>query len=289
MHKDGMALRDAGGGWLLQSGRLASIPGVKHAFVAGKGLMMAMPHRFSALPGGKWKKSKVLLREAERRAVASHLGLSPDGFFGMSQMHGDRVLVVKKDMVGTISMPPADAAVTGNEGVFLEIATADCVPIFLVDLAEKVVAAVHAGWRGTTKNVAAKAVSVMRLEFGCSPANIVAVIGPSIGGCCYEVDDAVVGPLSLTLESWRDFATPSDNVGRWMLDLKRCNARLLENAGVDPANIEIMDYCTSCLQHMFFSRRAAGRLEGLQINFVGIAEAPGTGSAGLDSKEVEDE
>ncbi len=80
-----------------------------------------------------------------------------------------------------------DALLTNVPGVLLAVQTADCVPIVLADKKRRAVAAIHSGWRGTLLRIAAKALGRMRMEFGTSPQDVIAAIGPSIGRCCYEV------------------------------------------------------------------------------------------------------
>ncbi|MBM3787420.1 MAG: peptidoglycan editing factor PgeF [Acidobacteria bacterium] len=148
-----------------------------------------------------------------------------------------------------------DALVTAKSDLWLEMRTADCVPILLADPARRVVAAVHAGWRGTVARVAAAAVERMANEFECEPDTLHAAIGPAIGACCFEVGDDVAAHF------------PADS--RPTVDLIRANARQLAEAGLRPANIETLNLCTRCDADRFHSFRR-DRSDGRMVSAIRI-------------------
>src|SRR5262249_40487911 len=90
------------------------------------------------------------------------------------------------------SLPSGDALLTNQPGILLSVRTADCVPILFVDPARHVIAAVHAGWRGSLQRIAEKTVGEMRRALHSQPEELLAAIGPSIRACCYEVGQEVV-------------------------------------------------------------------------------------------------
>jgi YfiH family protein len=161
-----------------------------------------------------------------------------------------------------------DALVTSTPDTPLVILTADCAAVLLWDPARNAVGIAHAGWRGTVARVVAATVARMRASFGSNPRDLLAAIGPSIGPCCYEVGaeviDAVVAAFpgdAGELLQHPDMASAgsfraSVNEDRRHFDLWRANERVLVEAGVAEANIEVAGLCTSCRTDLFYSHRA---------------------------------
>jgi polyphenol oxidase len=108
------------------------------------------------------------------------------------QVHGRTVVVMRDGEAAPAVTPEADVFVSNNSDVAVAIRVADCVPLLMADRARGVVAAVHAGWRGTAARAAVAALEALEREFGTKPADVVAAIGPSIGPCCYEVGSELV-------------------------------------------------------------------------------------------------
>lgn len=164
--------------------------------------------------------------------------------------------------------PDTDALVTDQAGVMIGIRTADCVPVLLYDDVRHVVAAVHAGWRGTVGGITRRAVDVMVSEFGCRPADVHAIIGPSISPGAFEVGDEVV-------EQFMRAGFPDDivlrNNPKPHIDLWEANQWLLTEAGVPAEQIEVAGLCTYTNTNRFFSARregiGTGRLvSGIMVN-----------------------
>ena len=148
-----------------------------------------------------------------------------------------------------------DALVTNVPGLALTIFTADCIPVLLYDPVRRVIAAVHAGWRSTARDITGKAVRTMQEEYACLPKNILAAIGPGIDKCCFETHEDVPNALGESLNYLvRPFIKPLKD-GKFSVDLKRINAILLMNAGVAPDHIEISEDCTACLHEKYWSHR----------------------------------
>lgn len=149
----------------------------------------------------------------------------------------------------------ADGMVTAQPGVMLSMRFADCLPILLHDPRRKAVGLVHAGWRGTLQNVAAAAVRAMVDELGCVAQDITALIGPSIGPCCYEVGAEVVQAFATALPEMAPSLLHRD--GRHVhLDLWQANQQQLLAAGV--GQVFNMALCTACRHDLFFSHRGDG-------------------------------
>ena len=127
---------------------------------------------------------------------------------------------------------------------------ADCVPIILYSPKDNVGAIIHAGWRGTALNIAFLSAEKMIDNFNIKPSNIIALIGPSIGKCCFETDYDVFDKLILDR---LDKSLYIEKNGKYYIDLKLLNKNQLVKAGIQ--NIDICDYCTCCMSDIFFSYR----------------------------------
>jgi YfiH family protein len=192
----------------------------------------------------------------------------------MRQVHGARVLSVSEatDVAGE-----ADGLATRTRGVALGVLTADCVPMLLLAPRHGVVAAVHAGWRGTIAGIGGQAIRHLDVEFGVPPSEIHAALGPAIGGCCYETERDLVTRLEQRWGALPDIvAACAGTKVRW--DLRRANAELLLRHGVPEGQIATVGPCTRCSPHDFFSHRGAAGRTGRQLSFIGwnpAATAPG--------------
>jgi hypothetical protein len=152
-----------------------------------------------------------------------------------------------------------DALIENTPGAFVAVRTADCIPILLVDERLRVVAAVHAGWRGTAAGIVLRALERMRETFGTEPAAVHAAIGPGIGPCCYEVGPEVAAQFGAQ--------------GKTHLDLPGENRRQLIETGVTPQRIYTSNLCTKCRGEDFHSFRRDGEAAGRLFAFVGIRPA----------------
>ncbi len=174
-------------------------------------------------------------QDRNREALAGRLGF--DRVVRLKQVHGDTV--VRADDVGT-PWPEADAMWTASRGLLLGIAAADCVPILVAD-PDGPIGGAHAGWQGTSKRIAVRLVETL-VRNGADPRRLIAAIGPSIGPCCYVIDDARAAVIRERLGADSAdvlFAGPD---GRPVFDLWSANAQQLEQAGV--RTIERCDVCT---------------------------------------------
>ncbi len=186
-------------------------------------------------------------------------GFTGLGFARVRQVHGARVV---RAGVACAPIEEADVVLSTTEGVAACVSIADCVPVLLADPETGAVAAVHAGWRGTLARAAAEAVAALA-GAGAPAERLLAVVGPSIGPCCYEVSDDLAARFRDEVGEAVVRAGP-----RPRLDLWDANARILAGAGVRPDRIEVLGRCTSCESGLFFShRRDAGRT-GRQMAFI---------------------
>jgi YfiH family protein len=190
-------------------------------------------------------------------------------FIGAKQTHSTNVHVIENEMdIGWDSLNDAiencDALITNRPKIMLTILTADCVPILLFDPIDNVVAAVHAGWKGTQGEILFKTVENMKQHFNCKPENILTGIGPSIGKCCYEVDWNVAEYFSNIKNSYLAKGE------KYMLDLPFINKQQLLKAGLKEENIEMSNVCTSCENGTYFSYRKEGGCSGRFISIIGL-------------------
>ena len=168
-----------------------------------------------------------------------------DGFLVLHQVHGTQ-LVDASEWHAHLS---ADALATDTPATRIAVKTADCVPILLADPVRKVVAAVHAGWRGTAAGIAARSVAAIGKRYGCRPADLLAAFGPSIGSCCFEVDPDAG-------QHFRAIFPDRNDLGRrTTVDLSEANRRLLVQSGLDPSRIAHDAPCTCCGGAEFHSWR----------------------------------
>jgi len=197
-------------------------------------------------------------------------------------------------------IPSGDALITNHAQILLSVRVADCMPILLVDCQNRAVAAVHAGWRGALGRIVEKAAGEMRRVFHSRPENLIAAIGPSIRGCCYEVGEEVVeafrGRFARPEKFFRTGLPEADDLGAGNrrfplffsqappghqlkehpgahLDLVAVARYQLESAGVPPEQIHVADYCTACRNDLFYSYRKEGSLAGRMMAVVGIRPA----------------
>ncbi|MDD4600261.1 Polyphenol oxidase [bioreactor metagenome] len=177
------------------------------------------------------------------------------------QTHGDHIMIVtdcdagKGHALYNESIKDTDALITNITNIPLMLFFADCVPIIIVDPIRKVVAVSHAGWKGTVAKIAQKTVLKMQDSFGSIPSDCQVGIGPSIGSCCYEVDQTVITHLKQNFSNWRKLVKQTHEA-HWQLDLWLANKFQLEEVGVKTTNIIISDLCTACNTDLFFSHRA---------------------------------
>lgn len=212
-----------------------------------------------------------------RRRFFGALGLDSSHVVRVRQVHGNDVLVVDQALAGDEKFPRLlldedysyDAMVTNIPGLGLTIGTADCHPILIVDPRRPAVAAVHAGWRSSAKDIVGHTLRKMHNVYGTDPADCYATVGPGIRGCCYEVDEPVITPLTRAVSGWQSCVEPAGE-GRWMLDLARLNITLLHEVGLRRDRIFDTGLCTSCRNDLFFSYRAEKPTTGRMMSLIAL-------------------
>ena len=190
-----------------------------------------------------------------RKALCNDLGIAADHIVTARQTHSAEVAII--DRLPVEPLVGVDALVTKLRGVVVGVFTADCVPILLCDPAEGVIAAVHAGWRGTVAGIAANAVRAME-SIGAKAERIEAVVGPSICQKCFEVGNEVVAEFARHALSLNSIIVRNSTTFKAHIDLAAANCHLLEQSGVPRGNILMSGLCTKCHPDRFFSARNLG-------------------------------
>jgi hypothetical protein len=195
-----------------------------------------------------------------RIRLCGALEINPDRLIFPKQTHTATVKTITNGFFDLGKEPQkyflneTDAVITNLQGVCVAVKTADCVPVLLFDSKRKVVAAVHAGWRGTVQNIVFVTIQKMIKEFGTDPSDLIAGIGPSISPEVYEVGEEV----------WKQFdpefyvASNPDKAGKKLLDLWNANYQQLIKAGVPAEQIDVARTCTFSDPDRFFSARRDG-------------------------------
>jgi hypothetical protein len=162
-----------------------------------------------------------------------------------------------------------DALVTNKTGICLCVQTADCVPILLFDPANNVIAAVHAGWRGTVKKIVEIAVQKMVLKYNSLPENIVAAIGPSISQEIYEVGNEVVEEVKKSIPN-AELLLHKKSSGKYHVNLWEANRQILLENGLSEKHIEILGECSFKESNKYFSARKEGIATGRMVSGIMI-------------------
>ncbi len=182
------------------------------------------------------------------------------------QVHGtDALIIDRRVKVGEKFDAGWDAIVTNQQGLLVTVRTADCVPVLLASPQYRVVAVVHAGWRGAVHGILSNTLQAMGERFGCTMDSIHMAIGPSAGPCCYEVDRVVIDPLQRNCSNWQTVLKISDGE-RGNLDLKGLVRQQAMASGLKPDQVHVLGLCTICRGDLFFSYRREGEVHGTMVS-----------------------
>ncbi|WP_123039876.1 peptidoglycan editing factor PgeF [Cohnella candidum] len=210
---------------------------------------------------------------ARRNTLAESLEWAFEAWTCGEQVHGCAVHAVRPEDAGrgrldrSSAVADTDALITDEPDILLVQFFADCVPLYFLDPVTGALGLAHAGWKGTVADIAGHTVRRMAETYGAKPSDIRGAIGPSIGACCYEVDEAVISRVRETIRDDRVLTPTSD--GRARLDLKECNRHLMIKAGILPSRIELSTWCTGCRTDLFFSHRAENGKTGRMMSWLG--------------------
>lgn len=215
---------------------------------------------FSSLNMGKSTadaKQNVL---ENRRLFFTDLGIDEEKTALSYQVHGNEILKAENPCREN----GYDALITDKNGLTLVVSVADCVPILIHDTTKDVVAAVHAGWKGTVAEIVYKTIVKMNEEYGCDSKNMKIYIGPCIGYDSFEVSEDVALQFPSTVKK------TIVGTNKWLVDLKMANKEQAIRAGVLENAIEISTYCTFKDENLFFSHRRDKGNTGRMVAVIGL-------------------
>ncbi|XP_063997306.1 purine nucleoside phosphorylase LACC1 [Pogoniulus pusillus] len=214
---------------------------------------------------------QVVVKENLRR-LANAAGFNPETFHRVKVDHANAVCIM-----GKTEPDSYDGIVTNQKGVTIAAPGADCIPVLFADPVRKACGAAHSGWKGTLLGVSMATVNAMISEYGCNLKDILVVLGPSVGPCCYKL------PHELAEEFHRIDPTCVrlfDSTDPY-IDIRRATRILLERGGILPENIqddsvsdhnENITFCTACHPDKFYSHFRDGTNFGTQIGFISIKD-----------------
>jgi hypothetical protein len=289
--------------------------GVEWLVAPGWGGMRWLWHGFSTRRGGRstaycpegapGELNLGFTAEDGRETVAANRRLLAEAITGdtdpplvpIRQIHSNLVVRTGAADAGREKPRRADGQMTDELGLLLAVQTADCIPVLVADRKRRVVAAFHAGWRGTVKRIVESGIGRMRMEFGSLPEDLVAAVGPGAGACCYAIGEEVQSEFESQFAYARDLfhevydtdpvrtkypmlfltqrAPGHSPIGPELhLDLAEANRRQLLAAGLKAGAVKVIGGCTNCQQDLFFSHRATQGRAGRMMSVIGIR--PGT-------------
>lgn len=210
---------------------------------------------------------------AENFRQACHaVGTTPAQTVSCHLIHSAKIITINKSNRQRV-MGQADGLITADLDIFLAMRFGDCTPLIFFDPVGGAIGLTHAGWRGTMKNAAGATIRAMVGQFGCRPEDIVAVIGPAIGPCCYEVGaDVIAAARQAFAEPDSLFVQRNGNPNRGHFDLWAANQRQLADSGV--RQIIRSELCTACRTDLFFSHRAEQGRTGRFGVIIGLTGGP---------------
>jgi len=248
-----------------------TLPGLIHGFLGRRG----------GVSGGRYASLNLSYRVGDEPAavdenwkqVRDHVASGLD-LVTMRQVHGIDIVEVSPG----VAVDEADGMITTSTGIGLCVLTADCVPILLLAPGAHAVAAVHAGWRGTTSGIVHEVLDRLKSDYAVAASDVYVALGPAIGPCCFEVGAEIVDHLE---RRWGQMPGAvrrysRDGVAKARLDLHAANKELLLQAGVEPRRLSTVGGCTRCRSDEYYSHRGAtmsssGAVTGRQLSFIGWA------------------
>lgn len=234
------------------------LPGVAHAFTTRHGGVSVGKFATMNMSFSRGDDTKAVTENYRR--ICTAIGTDYKKCVLSHQTHTTNIRIVNeadagKGITRDRDYDDVDGLITNVKGLTLVTQFADCVGLLFYDPEKHVIAASHAGWRGTVGQIGKETIEKMVDVYGCEPKNIRCGIAPSIGKCCFEVDSPVYDEFKKMQGIDLDGTVTCDGNGKYHIDLWEINRRTLIAAGVDGKNISVTDLCTKCLHDDFFSHR----------------------------------
>ena len=276
MLESGFVRRVEGGTPFYSCVALQELGFLRHGFSTRHGGVSLLPERSLNLSQVSWDVPANVAENRRRFLAALHLENAQ--LATLSQVHSDRLHILDENTPAENGRPEADALGTRRNGIAIAVQVADCFPILVADARQRIVAAIHAGWRGILARIFEKTAAGLRAAFGTDPSDLVIAIGPGIRSCCFEVGPEVV-------EKFQD-AYPRAQLSRphptrerkYFLDLTQALQIQFEKIGLDRDNIFDQGSCTCCNSSEFFSYRRDGPRSGRMMGLITLEKTLVVGS-----------
>lgn len=198
-----------------------------------------------------------------QQALSGELNIPESSIYMPVQKHTSAIHTLESNHEPVV----ADAVITARGNVLIGVIVADCVPVLLFDKRERIIGAVHAGWRGTAAGILINTVDAMKSKFNCMPEDILVAIGPSIRQCSYEVNEEVMDAVRKTTGAGLYYKIEAD---KHFIDLSTANRVQALNTGILEENIWQSEECTFCSPEKYYSYRYSKGIAGRQGGFIGM-------------------
>lgn len=243
---------------LVRSRALAQFPDIVAAMSTRQGGEPGAPFAFNLGFAVGDDEARV---ERHLATFLGRFGIMPDEVAFMEQVHGAEIAEVTEAGI----VEGVDAVFTRTPRLALAVRTADCVPVLLYAPGARVVAAVHAGWRGLAERIVERTVAELHTATGATADEMIAFCGPAARGCCYEVDEDVAALFPSHAVTRREGRRPT-------LDLHVVVAQQLAEAGLASTDIDVYDRCTICAPALFHSHRRDGARSGRMLAVIALTQ-----------------
>ncbi|MBF0541243.1 MAG: peptidoglycan editing factor PgeF [Nitrospirae bacterium] len=187
----------------------------------------------------------------------------PNSCFLPIQIHSNKIIILDDNF----TPQEGDAIITQKPSTLIGVRTADCVPILLYDKNKSIIAAVHAGWRGTALAILKNTISTLKTSFSSDPKDLIIAIGPSIKYCCYKVGQEVIDAVRLATGTGDYYKQEN---GDLYINLAEANRLQALSEGIDNSNIWTSTDCTYCKSDKYFSYRNSSQTTGRQGGFISL-------------------
>lgn len=213
---------------------------------------------------------------ANRSHLAETVEVPLENWVCADQVHDNRIYKVNGSDRGR-GILTYDSAISKTDGLYtdehnlmLALCYADCVPLYFYERNKNLIGTAHAGWKGSVKDIGGKMIETWLKEEAADIDAVYAIIGPSIGACCYVVDNYVIEQVNNALGACEVLPYHRVSDGQYSLDLKQLNKQLLLKAGLKESRILTSSLCTSCESDLFFSHRRDKGSTGRMFSFIGL-------------------
>lgn len=216
---------------------------------------------YDSLNLGNFSDDNPLFVAENRKRLCQAINIHPSSLYVPKQTHDSKSLIIDELFLSLskeeqkAKMQGIDALITQQKNIGIAVTTADCVPILIFDKEEKVLAAIHAGWKGTADNIPGKTIKNMIAGFNCNPKNMIAGIAPSISPEIFEVGDEVGEAFQNKGFDLDAISFRNPDTGKLHIDLWKANRISLIDSGIPIQNIETAQICTYSNPELFFSAR----------------------------------